>query len=350
MIKTRITDLFQIKHPIMLAGMSWVTEPNLVAAVSNAGGLGILGCAHLPPEETGRKIAEIRALTDKPFGINQSLIRPWAKKNIEVAIAEKVPVINYAMGRPWFIEQVHEYGGKVVGTIAIAKHAVKSAEMGVDAIVVTGHEAAAHGGAATSLVLIPVVSSQVKLPLIAAGGFSDGAGLAAALALGADAISMGTRFAVTQESMVHEHFKQMVIKSTEQDTLYSDVFDGLPNRVLKSPAADEQLKGKFALTSAAGSAFEVKRMLRLSLWDFILTSLKMMRGQERLSILGQARQAAYVMAVEKAIHEGDEQRGVLPAGQACGAIKDLPASKDLIERIVGEAEQILRNMPAKCYS
>jgi enoyl-[acyl-carrier protein] reductase II len=237
MFKTPMTELFGIKHPIMLAGMNWITEPKLVSAVCNAGGLGILATAATHPDETRKRIQQIRKLTDKPFGVNQILIGPGAQENIQVAIEEKVPVINYSLGKPWFIDQVHKYGGKVLGTTAIARHAVRAEQLGCDAIVITGHEAAAHGADATSLVLIPIVANQVKIPVIAAGGFYDGRGLAAALVLGADGISMGSRFMLTKESNVHDNFKQLCLKATEQDTLYSDHFDGMPGRALKSQGA-----------------------------------------------------------------------------------------------------------------
>ena len=238
-----------IKHPIMLAGMNWITTPKLVAAVCNAGGLGIFATAASTPEETRKNIREIRNLTDKPFGINQILIGPGAKENIAVAIEEKVPIINYSLGKPWFVDQVHAYGGKVMGTIAIARHAVRAAQLGCDMLVVTGHEAAAHGDVATSMILIPLVASQAKIPLIAAGGFYDGRGLAAALVLGADAISMGTRFIVTQESNVHDNFKKLVTEATEQDTLYGDVFDGLPGQSLKKPRGGSHDEGRFPALS-----------------------------------------------------------------------------------------------------
>ena len=130
---------------------------------------------------------------------------------MEVVIDEKVPIVNYALGRPWFIEQVHEYGGKVLATVALSRHAIRAEQFGADAIVSTGHEAAGHPARATSMVLIPIIASSVKVPIIAAGGFYDGRGLAAALALGADAISMGTRLAMTKESCLHEHWKQFIL-------------------------------------------------------------------------------------------------------------------------------------------
>jgi enoyl-[acyl-carrier protein] reductase II len=269
-MKTRITELFGIKHPIMLAGMNWITEPGIVSAVCNAGGLGVFAMAHCNPDEVRQNIKKIRELTDKPFGVNQILNVPLAKENLQVAIEEKVPVINYALGKPWFIDQVHNYGGKVIGTIAKSKHAQQAEKLGVDAISITGYEAAAHGMAATSMVLIPIVTSWAKVPLIAAGGFFDGRGLTAALMLGADAISMGTRFMLTKECIAHENLKKFCLDSTEEDTLYSDVFDGLPSRVLKNKAAEAVVKHRgFPIITALAGALKVKQMLNLPMGTFI---------------------------------------------------------------------------------
>lgn len=341
MFKTRMTELFGIKHPIMLAGMNWITEPELVSTVCNAGGLGIFATASCTPEETRQNIRKIRELTDKPFGINQILIGPGAQENIQVAIEEKVPVINYSLGKPWFIEQVHSYGGKVLGTTAIARHAVRAAQLGCDAVVITGHEAAAHGADATSLVLIPIVARQVKIPIIAAGGFYDGRGLAAALVLGADGISMGSRFMLTKESNVHDKFKQLCLQATEQDTLYSDRFDGMPGRALKTEASEAMMKSGFPLVEAVQGALEIKRLLKLSLWKFIGLSFQIMRAEEGSPLWVQARQAVSARRSMKAIYEGDMEEGFLFAGQDCGGISDLPSVKELIDRIITEAEEAL---------
>jgi len=344
MIKTRFTEMLGIKHPIMLAGMNWITTPKLVAAVCNAGGLGIFATAASTPDQTRKNIREIRNLTDKPFGINQILIGPGAKDNIAIAIEEKVPIINYSLGKPWFVDQVHAYGGKVMGTIAIARHAVRAAQLGCDMLAVTGHEAAAHGDVATSMVLIPLVASQTKIPLIAAGGFYDGRGLAAALVLGADAVSMGTRFIVTQESNVHDNFKKLVMQATEQDTLYSDVFDGLPGRVLKNPGAEAMMKKNFPLFQSVGSALEVKRILNLSFPKFIALSWSMMKSDEGKNLLIQARSAHGAINHLKAINEGNEKEGFLFAGQSVGGIQDSPTCKELIDRIILEAEKSLKTV------
>ncbi len=349
MLKTKFTEMLGIKHPIMMAGMNWITTPKLVAAVCNAGGVGILATAAFTPEETRKNIREIQKLTDKPFGINQILIGPGAKENIAIAIEEKVPIINYSLGKPWFIDQVHAYGGKVMGTIAIARHAVRAVQLGCDMIVVTGHEAAAHGDVATSMVLIPLIANQIKVPLIAAGGFYDGRGLAAALVLGADAISMGTRFILTQESYVHENFKQLCLKATEQDTLYSDVFDGLPGRVLKSPGAEAMMKGGMPLFKSVRSALEVKRILSLSLWKFIGLSWSMMRSEEGKNLILQACSANGAIHHLKAIKEGNEKEGFIFAGQSVGGINDVPACHKLIERIIAEAEKRLEAAGKNVY-
>jgi enoyl-[acyl-carrier protein] reductase II len=341
MIKTRMTELFGIKHPVMLAGMNWITEPELVAAVCNAGGLGVLATAATSPEESKKCIRKIRDLTDKPFGVNQILVGPGAKGNIDMAIEEKVPVINYSLGKPWFIDEVHKYGGKVLGTTAIARHAVRAAELGCDAIVITGQEAAAHGANATSMVLIPMVSSRIKVPLIAAGGFYNGRGLAAALVLGADGISMGTRFMLSKESRVHENFKKLCLQATEQDTLYSDHFDGMPGRVLKTKVTEDIAKSGLSLREAFKAGTEVRRLLKLSYWQFIRLSFQMMRSEEGSPLWVQAREAAGARRHLKAITEGDEKEGILFAGECTGAISDLPSVKQIIDGIIAEAEETL---------
>lgn len=343
-----MTEIFGIKHPIMLAGMNWITEPKLVSAVCNAGGLGILAIARCTLKETKELIRQVRDMTDKPFGINQILIGPGARENIETAIDEKVPVINYSLGKPWFVDAVHAYGGKVVGTIAIAKHATKAVQAGCDALVVTGHEAAAHGAAATSMVLIPIVASVVNVPLIAAGGFYNGRGLAAALALGADGISMGSRFMVVRESMVHDNFKCLCLEATEQDTLYDTVFDGMEGRVLKTKEALAMTRRRgFPVMEAFKGALLVKNLMKLSWPKFAAVSLEMLRAEEGHPLVVLARQAVGNMKHLKAINEGDMEGGILFAGQCCGGITDNPTTMELIDRIIVEAEATLEQLNKK---
>jgi NAD(P)H-dependent flavin oxidoreductase YrpB (nitropropane dioxygenase family) len=188
-------------------------------------------------------------------------------------------------------------------------------------------------------VLIPLVASLVKIPLVAAGGFYDGRGLGAALLLGADAVSMGTRFIVTRESEVHENYKKLILKASEQDTMYSDVFDGMPGRVLKSPGAEAIMKSGLSLSQSVRSALEIKRILKLSFSKFLALSWDMMKSEEGKNLLMQARQANGVMRHLKAIKEGDEREGFLFAGQCVGGIEDIPTCEELINRIIAEAEK-----------
>ena len=351
MLKTRMTEMLGIQHPVMLAGMNWVTEPKLVAAVCNAGGLGTLAIAQYSPDDTRKAIRQVRELTDKPFMVNQILVGAWVKENINVALEEKVPFINYSLGRPWFVDQAHAYGGKVIGTVAVARHAVRAAELGSDGVIVTGHVAAAHGADATSLILVPLVASLVKVPVIAAGGFFDGRGLAAALALGADGISMGTRFLLTQESGVHDRFKQLCLKATEQDTLYGSAFDGMPGRVLKTKMAEKLMKGEsFGPLKAVPNALKIKRILKQSWGQFIVGAFRMMRAEDARNLLQLAAMATAAVRQQKAINDGNEEEGVMFAGQAIGAINDLPTAKEVIDRIVAEAEETLEKTRAKVVS
>ncbi|MFA5078691.1 MAG: nitronate monooxygenase [Dehalococcoidia bacterium] len=347
MIKTRMTELFGCKHPIMLAGMNWVTTPELVAAVCNAGGLGIFATARCTPEETRKNIQEIRKLTDRPFGINELLILGQvARDTIQVAIEEKVPVINYTLGKPWFIDDVHKYGGKVIGTTAFVKHAIKAAELGCDAIIVTGAEAAAHGEEASTLVMLPIVAGKVKIPIISAGGYGDGRGLAAALSLGASGISMGTRFALTKESMVHENFKQLCLKANENDTIVSTKFDGMRGRALKTPVTERIAKGGFPLAEAFRGAYETKQLFNLSWPKFIGMSFAMMGTDDEHPLWVQARQAAGYRRHTMAIYDGNTKEGIYFAGQILGACNDVPTVAELVDRIMGEAEATIK----KSYS
>jgi NAD(P)H-dependent flavin oxidoreductase YrpB (nitropropane dioxygenase family) len=344
-MKTRMTEIFGIEHPIMLAGMAFVSLPRIVAAVSNAGGLGMFNSVANTPDQIKDIIKEIKSLTDKPFGINVTLLFPNARENAAVCIEEKVPILNYALGKgDWLIKAVHEYGGQVIATVATERHARRAELDGADAIVVTGLEAAAHGGEPTSLVLIPLIASEVKIPIIAAGGFCDGRGLAAALALGADGISMGTRFMMTQESPVHLTVKNIGIKATAEDTFRTDKIDGLPGRYWKNKAALEQAKGKVSLTKAASSAWQIKKMLDVPFFKLFLSGLKQ-RGVQDL-----ARQAVSVDSL-KALQEPHETDDiVVPLGQVAGRINDIPTCQDIIEKTVAEAEWVIKRLQEKVTS
>ncbi len=344
-MKTRMTELLGIKHPIMLAGMAFVSLPKLVAAVSNAGGIGMLNSVAYTPDQIKDVIRQVKSLTDKPFGVNATLIFPNAKENLEVALEEKVPIINFALGKgDWIIKAVHTYGGKVLATVAIEKHARRAEMDGVDALVVTGHEAAAHGAEVGTLVLIPSIARQSKLPIIAAGGFCDGRGLAAALVLGAEGISMGTRFMLTQECDMHQKAKEISLKATMEDTICSEKIDGLPGRWLKNPAAMKMAGGRPSLLQGLSSALQIKRMIDVPFFKLFLGGLRQ-RGVQDL-----ARQALSLKGLQVAIDNGDLETGVLPMSQAIGLMKDIPTCKEVIERTVSEAQELVEALREKITS
>jgi len=344
-MKTRMTELLGIKHPIMLAGMAFVSLPKLVAAVSNAGGIGMLNSVAYTPDQMKDVIKQVKSLTDKPFGVNATLIFPNARENIEIAIGERVPIINFALGKgDWIIKAAHGYGGKVLATVAIERHARRAEMDGADGLIVTGHEAAAHGADVGTLVLIPLMARQTKLPIIAAGGFCEGRGLAAALVLGADGISMGTRLMLTQECGMHQKAKELSLKATAEDTICSEKIDGLPGRWLKNPAAIKMAGGRPSPFQAFSSALQIKRMIDIPFFKLFLGGLKQ-RGVQDL-----ARQAVSLKGLRVAIDDGDLENGVLPMSQAIGLIKDLPTCKEVIERTVSEAEERVEAVRKKITS
>ena len=342
-----MTELFGIKYPIMLAGMNWITDAALVTAVSNAGGLGIFAVARCTPDEMRDNIREIRRSTSGAFGVN-IILRPGSEKKIEVAVEEKVPVLNYTLGKPWFIDKVHAYGGKVIGTTAVIKHAIKAAQLGCDAVVITGHEAAAHGDKATSMVLVPIAASRIDVPVIAAGGIYDGRGLAAALALGAEGVSMGTRFMLTKECVLHENFKRLCLEATEQDTIYDTVFDGMWGRVLRTTAAEKMQSKGVGLMERFRATMKIRKVLQMSYPAFVTMGLKtMMVKDDRASLWMQTNQAVSAVRSMKAIYEGDTKTGFLFAGQNVGAIRDVPTVKELIDRTMTEAGEAAKLVKSK---
>lgn len=334
-MKTRITEMVGIEYPIVLSGMSWISTPKMVAAVSNAGGLGILATGPLNSGQTKEAIREIRKLTDKPFGANASLMFPGAVENAKVLLQEKVPVINFALGKgDWIVKEAHKYGGKVFATVVNLKHAKRAQDFGTDAVIATGQEAAAHGEDVTSLVLIPHLAENLKIPVIAAGGFADGRGIAAALALGAEGVAMGTRLMTTKESPLHENYKKLTQEKDVYDTLFSKRFDGILCRVMKTDAAKKAIKSGLNWPAAFFNSQDIARQMNLPYVKLFFGVLA--------SGYSSAKQLAYLANAFKAIRiateDGDSKTGVLPVGQSQGLIHDVPTIAELFERIVKEAK------------
>jgi enoyl-[acyl-carrier protein] reductase II len=334
-IKTRVTELLGTESPILLSGMSWISTPGLVAAVSNAGGLGILATGVSRPEEVRQQIAEVRRLTSKPFGANVTLYFPGAEKNAQVLFEEKVPVVNYSLGKgDWIAKAVHAYGGKVIATVTTQKHALAAQRDGADAVIVTGHEAAGHGGAATSLVLVPRLADLLEIPVIAAGGFADGRGLVAALALGAHGIAMGTRFMNSAESPVHGAQKQVCNQTDVLDTVYTDRVDGLPARVLASTGSRRLIRKHLNPLSALVRSRSIARLLGLP-WLKLAVGILVSGARKAIQM---ARMAIGFAAFRAGTIDGDNERGVLPLGQVAGLIQETLPVAEIIRRITEEAE------------
>ena len=339
-MKTKFTELFGIQYPVVLSGMSKVAVPKLVAAVSNAGGLGILATGPLSGDETRAAIREIRSLTDKPFGIGVTLIMPGAVENATIGLEEKVPVINVSLGKgDWIAERAHAYGGKVIATVVNERHAMAAQRYGADAVFATGYEAAAHGGPVTSMVLIPAIVDAVDIPVIGAGGFADGRGLVAALALGAQGIAMGSRFSITQESPIHDNTKKTVIGNAIEDTFITEKLDGMDCRVMNSPAAVEMDKSAINLVSALKNSFKVSKSLGVPWIKVAFGAL--LTGPEKVMQL--ARSANASEALDLAIKQGDCEKGVHLVGQVQGRIKDTPTVEEVMQRVIAEAQVVKSN-------
>ena len=377
-MKTKITELFGIKYPIILPGMSWISVPELVAAVCNAGGIGYLATGPLSPAKTRESIRRIRELTDKPFGVGATLLMPGAYENALIAIEEKVPVLNISLGKgEELIKKVHAYGGKVISTVTTVEHALAAQKSRADALQATGHEAAAHGSHVTTLVLVPAIVDAVKIPVVAIGGIADGRGMAAAFALGAEGVGMGTRLSITKESPVHHYAKQKQLECGIEDTIYSNRFNALYCRILKTPSAEKAIKQGRNLSKGLAASFAIAKALDLS-WMKLATSTlagskkdksakpispeqksdsgqkqkkqeslfkKLMKGPQTGMNLAHMAQA-YV-TIKKATEEGNLDQGVYVSGQVQGIIHDIPTVAEVINRTIEEFIKIQKDMAAK---
>jgi enoyl-[acyl-carrier protein] reductase II len=336
-MQTRLTEEFGIRHPIVLSGMSWISTPEMVAAVAAAGGLGILATGVLTAEQTREAVHTTRELVVGPFAANATLYFPGAERNARILLEEQVPIINFSLGKgDWICEAAHAYGGKVIATVTTHKHALAAQRDGADALIVTGHEAGAHGGAATSLVLVPSIVDAVDIPVIACGGFADGRGLAAALALGADGIAMGTRFMNSVESPVHPKMKALSTSSSVYDTVVSDKVDGMPMRGADAPGIDRVRRQNRNPYHALKNSREIARMTG---FPWAKLAMGILAAGPRTSAL-MSKMANGFTAFRIGTQDGDLDHGVLPLGQVTGLVDDTPTVAEIIERIVREAENI----------
>jgi len=306
-MKTRVTELLGIEYPILMGGMAWAGTPKLAAAVSEAGALGIIGSGAMKPEDLRKAIDEIRKLTNRPFGVNVILVSPWADELVRVCLEEKVPVVTFGAGNPAkYIRELKENGIKVIPVVASDSLAKLVERQGADAVIAEGMESGGHIGEVTTIVLVNKVARSVQIPVIAAGGIADGRGMAAAFALGAEGIQMGTRFVASVESEAHPVYKEKILKASIRDTVVTGAKLGHPARVIRTPFANKIQE------------LEVENP---------------MQAEELL-----------VGSLRRAVQEGDVERGSFMAGQCVGLIDDIKPVKQIVEDVMREFKETIERL------
>lgn len=342
-MKTRITELLGIHYPIIQAGMSYVSFAQLAAAVSNAGGLGIMTASDQTPDELRLNIRKMRELTPNPFGVNMVPYVPRYKELVQIILDEKVPVFSHGLGNPFKLLNLQKPPGMIfMPTAGNVKQALKMEKEGADAIIIHGFEGGGHVGYVASTVLLPEAASCLKVPILASGGFCDGRGLVAALALGADGIAMGSRFAITKESPIHDNAKKAALKAKPEDTLVSTNYDGLRLRIIPSRKMINYRGWWTRPWEVVPSVFAMKSVFKTSFSDLIRILKELKKYNTPL--------IQFTVGIEKirsTLADGKVQDGIIPAGQVMGRFKDIPTCQELIERIMAEAEDTLCQICAK---
>lgn len=306
-MKTEITELLGIEYPVIQGGMAWVADYHLAAAVSNAGGLGLIAAGGAPAEWVREQIRETKKLTDKPFGVNIMLMNPEADKIAKVILEEDIKVVTTGAGSPEkYMADWKAAGVKVIPVIASVALAKRMERCGADAVVPEGTESGGHIGQATTMTLVPQVVDAVSVPVIAAGGIADGRGMAAAFMLGAEAVQIGTRFCVADECQIHENYKQRILKAKDIDSEVTGRSHGHPVRGLRNKMTREYLK-----LEAEGASFEQLENLTLG-------------------------------GLRKAVVEGDVDNGSVLAGQIAGMITKRQSCQEIVDEILTQAEKLLK--------
>lgn len=306
-MRTEVTELLGIEYPIIQGGMAWVAEYHLAAAVSEAGGLGIIGAGGAPASWVQEQIKAIKQITKKPFGVNLMLLNPEAGEIAKIIADEKVKVVTTGAGTPEkYMSMWKEAGVKVIPVVASVAFARRMERCGADAVIAEGCEAGGHIGESTTMALVPQVVDAVSIPVIAAGGIADGRGIAATFMLGAKAVQMGTHFVVVEESIVHDNYKKYIIKSKDIDTRVTGRSTGHPVRTIRNKQTKEYLR-----LEAEGASFEELELLSLG-------------------------------GLKRAVLDGDVETGSIMAGQIAGLVKEQCTAKELMERLVLEAKALLK--------
>ena len=339
-LRTAACEALGARYPIVQTAMGYVATPELVAASCNAGAFGILACATLAAPEVAPAIDRVRALTDRPFGVNFHMFQPGAAQIVDTILEKRVRVVSFGRGPDAaMIARFRAAGLICIASVGALRHAQKSADLGADMLIVQGGEGGGHTGSVATTVLLPQVLDAVKIPIFAAGGFADGRGLAAALACGAAGVAMGTRFLMTRESPVPDATKARYVKAGLDDVFVTTRLDGIPHRMLRNELAAriERSSGAGVLVTALRNAFELKRLTGASLSEMLSSARAMARSGEMS--LGQALLAANSpVLLQRAVVQGHPAEGIMASGQVAGRLGDLPSCAELIERIVREAE------------
>jgi len=344
LLQTRLCDLLRIEHPIIQTGMGWVAGSHLTAATTNAGGFGIIASATMDLRELECAIARTRERTDKPFGVNLRGDSPDGRDRVALLIREKIGVASFAAApSESLIKTCKDAGLLCIQSIGARRHAEKVAEWGVDVVIAQGAEAGGHVGAIPTSILIPQVADAVDIPVVAAGGFCDGRGLVAALAYGASGIAMGTRFLLTSDSRVPTAVKQQYLDRGVGDTIVTSRIDGHPTRALRTAfvAHLERTPKSIALVRALANAIRYQRMSGVP-WADMLKQARAIRRDEGLAWSQVLQSANTPMLLRRSMVQGNPDSGVMPSGMVVGRIDDLPSCRELIDRIVAEAEATLQ--------
>jgi NAD(P)H-dependent flavin oxidoreductase YrpB (nitropropane dioxygenase family) len=341
--KTKVQELLGSRYPIIQTGMGWVATPELVGASCNAGAFGFLSCAVLEAKDVGPAIDRVKAITDRPFGVNFHMFQPGAAQIVETFIEKKVAAVSFGRGPDKkMIARFRDAGIKCVPTIGAVRHAQKMEELGVDMLVVQGGEGGGHTGSVAGSVLLPQVLDAVKIPVVAAGGYADGRGLAAALTFGAQGIAMGTRFLMTKESPVPQQTKDRYVAAGVGDIFVTDKLDGLPQRMIRNKlTAALEKAGPFGMwILAASSALKFKRLTGATFGDLLKAARENAHGGDTSFVQSLLAANAPVL-IQRATVEGRPDEGIMATGLVAGRLKDLPSCEELVSRIVTEAEAAL---------
>lgn len=341
-LATVLTERLGCKAPIIQTAMGWVAEPGLVIGSSNAGAFGFLGCAVMTPDEARTKIKMVREGTDNPFGVNFHSFQPGAEQIVELILDNRAQVRAVSFGRgpnAGMIGRFRDAGILCIPTVGAVKHARKMVELGVDMITVQGGEGGGHTGSVPTTVLLPQVLDAVQVPVIAAGGFGDGRGLAAALAYGAVGIAMGTRFLLTRESPVPEAAKAAYLRAGTDDIVVTTKLDGIPQRMVRTRVMDRiEKSGPLAMWLRAFESGRAMKRQSGASWLDLLRSARGMTAHGAMPLRQAIMAATMPMLIQKAVVDGDIEHGVMATGVVGGRIADVPTCAELVARIMVEAE------------